>query len=159
MPSKTDIQLFRWRKSEDNIWSCAIDGRILSLRQDSTHLHYQATYPENHSGPLTPPSSAPPSSLNLHTDGDDTEGLVRHYLNLVPSLTDLYEHWSSADLNFKKKAPKFIGVRNLKQDAWEALVGFICSSNNNIIRISQMVCSKTFVDPITVTDEDPALDG
>lgn len=27
----------------------------------------------------------------------------------------------------------------LNQDAWEALVGFICSSNNNISRISQMV--------------------
>ena len=30
-------------------------------------------------------------------------------------------------------------MRILKQDAWEALVGFICSSNNNIIRISQMM--------------------
>jgi N-glycosylase/DNA lyase len=30
-------------------------------------------------------------------------------------------------------------VRILQQDAWEALVGFICSSNNNISRISQMV--------------------
>lgn len=27
----------------------------------------------------------------------------------------------------------------LSQDSWEALVGFICSSNNNIPRISQMV--------------------
>lgn len=26
----------------------------------------------------------------------------------------------------------------LRQDAWEALIGFICSSNNNIARISQM---------------------
>lgn len=33
----------------------------------------------------------------------------------------------------------FTGVRILRQDAWEALVGFICSSNNNIARISQMV--------------------
>lgn len=28
----------------------------------------------------------------------------------------------------------------MSQDAWEALIGFICSSNNNISRISQMVC-------------------
>jgi len=48
------------------------------------------------------------------------------------------------DLNFKKRAPKFTGVRILKQDAWEALVGFICSSNNNIIRISQMVRSSHY---------------
>ncbi len=72
-------------------------------------------------------------------DDDDTLTLVHHYLNLGPNLTELYENWSSADANFKKKAPKFTGVRILRQDAWEALVGFICSSNNNIIRISQMV--------------------
>ena len=70
---------------------------------------------------------------------EDTEELVRRYLNLGPDLTALYEQWSSADSNFKKKAPKFAGVRILKQDAWEALIGFICSSNNNISRISQMV--------------------
>lgn len=70
---------------------------------------------------------------------DDTEALVKHYLNLDPNLTELYEQWSSADANFKRKAPGFAGIRILKQDAWEALVGFICSSNNNIIRISQMV--------------------
>lgn len=43
------------------------------------------------------------------------------------------------DPNFRKKAPKFTGIRIMSQDAWEALVGFICSSNNNISRISQMV--------------------
>ena len=43
------------------------------------------------------------------------------------------------DKNFRKKAPRFTGIRILKQNAWEALVGFICSSNNNIARISQMV--------------------
>lgn len=72
-------------------------------------------------------------------EDDNTEALVYHYLNLTPNLTELYEQWSTADANFRKKAPKFTGVRILKQDAWEALVGFICSSNNNIIRISQMV--------------------
>lgn len=129
----------RWRKSEDNIWSCALHGRILSLRQDSTQLHYQAVFPDTCNAPPTPPSSVPSSEYQV--EEDDTEDLVRHYLNLGPSLVELYEQWSSADLNFKKKAPKFTGVRNLKQDAWEALIGFICSSNNNIIRISQMVQS------------------
>jgi N-glycosylase/DNA lyase len=65
--------------------------------------------------------------------------LIKHYFNLEHNLTQLYEQWAAADPNFKKKAPKFTGVRILKQDAWEALVGFICSSNNNIQRISQMV--------------------
>jgi N-glycosylase/DNA lyase len=73
----------------------------------------------------------------------DTETLLKHYLNLEPNLTALYEYWSSVDPNFKRRAPKFTGVRILKQDAWEALVGFICSSNNNIVRISQMVISNS----------------
>ncbi len=134
--------LIRWRKSDDDIWSCALKGRILSLRQDSTHLHYHATYSSSLDAPLTPPSSKPASTNETLNDDDDTEALVQHYLNLEPNLTELYEQWSTADLNFKKRAPKFAGVRILKQDAWEALVGFICSSNNNIIRISQMVCPK-----------------
>ncbi|KAI9813055.1 MAG: 8-oxoguanine glycosylase ogg1 [Pycnora praestabilis] len=131
-------QSFRWRKSNDDIWSCTLHGRILSLRQDPTHLHYRAIFPATNAPP-TPPSSAPPSTVDPSSDEDDTTELVQHYFNVRPNLTDLYDQWSTADLNFKKKAPKFTGVRILKQDAWEALVGFICSSNNNIVRISQMV--------------------
>ena len=86
----------------------------------------------------SPPPSAPTTVLKT-VDADDTEELIHHYLNLCPNLTELYKQWSSADANFRKKAPRFTGVRILRQDAWEALVGFICSSNNNIIRISQMV--------------------
>lgn len=130
----------RWRKSDDDVWSCALHGRILSLRQDSTHLHYHATFPQYLDAPPTPPSSAPDSMDDDITGNDDTEALVYHYLNLAPDLTGLYKQWSTADANFNKKAPKFAGIRILRQDAWEALVGFICSSNNNILRISQMVC-------------------
>ena len=77
----------------------------------------------------------------IETDAEaaETEAFLRHYLNLGPNLGELYENWSAADANFKKRAPRFTGIRILRQDAWEALVGFICSSNNNIARISQMV--------------------
>lgn len=95
---------------------------------------------------MTPPSSSPaslslrsPENRSTKIHNDDTHALIRHYFNLAPNLTELYKQWSTADPNFNKKAPKFTGVRILRQDAWEALVGFICSSNNNIIRISQMV--------------------
>lgn len=132
---------FRWRKSENDIWSCALHGRLLSLRQDVTHLHYTAAFLDTSEVLPSPPPSASSSTVDSLPTQDDTETLVQHYLNLGPNLKDLYETWSRADLNFKKKAPKFTGVRILKQDAWEALVGFICSSNNNIIRISQMASS------------------
>lgn len=135
-------------------WTCALHGRILMLRQDATHLHYRAAFPVRSTSPTalptshlpTPPPSTnsssfpgtdtPPAAPILH---DDTPALLQRYLNLSADLTSLYAQWSAADANFRAKAPRFTGVRVLRQDAWEALVGFVCSSNNNIARISQMV--------------------
>ena len=120
------------------MWFCALHGRILSLRQDSNHLYYRASFPDTPAELPSPPSSTPGLGNDSPPDTEDTEALVHHYLNVGPDLTSLYEEWSKADANFKRKAPNFTGIRILKQDAWEALIGFICSSNNNIIRISQM---------------------
>jgi N-glycosylase/DNA lyase len=108
----------------------------LSLKQDATHLHYKVTWPEQHQGEPPSPGS---SSTDLSPRKDDTEDLLRHYFSLNIDLASLYQQWSKDDPNFRKKAPQFTGVRILNQDAWEALIGFICSSNNNISRISQMV--------------------
>ena len=136
---EAELNRDRWRKTSDDVWSCALYGRIISLRQDASHLFYRAIYPPIEEAPSTPPVSVPPSIARATTERDDTGELVRHYLNLQPNLAYLYSQWSTADTNFRKKAPKFTGVRILRQDAWEALIGFICSSNNNIVRISQMV--------------------
>ena len=125
-------QSFRW-KCEDDLWTCVNRGRILQLDQDDTHLRYRSIWPAPEAAPLTPPASVAPDEV------DDTRQLLQHYLNLSPNLEQLYKEWSVSDQNFRRKAPKFTGVRILRQDAWEALIGFICSSNNNIIRISQMV--------------------
>ncbi|KAK3175816.1 8-oxoguanine glycosylase ogg1 [Lecanicillium sp. MT-2017a] len=126
-------QSFRWRKINEE-WTCALHGRILSLKQDPKFVHYKVTWPEVQSDLPTPPSSVASSAIQ-----DDTEELLRHYFSLYLDLGSLYKQWSDADPNFRKKAPQFTGVRILSQDAWEALVCFICSSNNNIARISQMV--------------------
>ncbi|KAI3329332.1 DNA glycosylase [Xylariaceae sp. AK1471] len=131
-------QSFRWQKINDE-WNCVLHGRLLSLKQDEKFLHYKVTWPKSSRSSRKP---AP-----LPTDGgdrdtlqeDDTETLLRHYFNLKYDLAALYDQWAESDPNFRKKAPKFTGIRILSQDAWEALMAFICSSNNNISRISQMV--------------------
>ena len=106
------------------------------MAQDSTHIQYRSIWSSVLEAPLTPPSSNPAAQ----DDGvDDTDKLLHHYLNLDLNLSKLYKQWSASDSNFRKKAPKFTGVRILRQDAWEALICFICSSNNNISRIIQMV--------------------
>ncbi|KAI2471229.1 8-oxoguanine DNA-glycosylase [Annulohypoxylon bovei var. microspora] len=129
-------QSFRWRKIEDE-WNCVLYGRLLSLKQDKTHLHYKVISPT-----IVPPSLSPPLSIKDESESendDDTEALLRHYFSLKHDLTALYDQWSNSDPNFRKKAPKFTGIRILSQTPWEALIAFICSSNNNISRISQMV--------------------
>ncbi|KAF9894954.1 8-oxoguanine glycosylase ogg1 [Aspergillus nanangensis] len=127
-------QSFRWHKvppkdtnaeNEDNEWRCVLRGRLFSLKQSPTDLYYR-TY-------------LPPSPPTTTTPTDELEKILRSYFNLTPNLTSLYSQWSSQDPNFRKKAPQFTGIRILRQDAWEALVSFICSSNNNIARIAQMV--------------------
>lgn len=110
-------------------------GRLLSLRQDPDHLYYRTYIPPEATLP-TPPSDPDTKPNNQNSDAFR---LINHYFNLSSNLTALYAQWSAQDPNFKKKAPRFTGIRVLRQDAWEALVSFICSSNNNISRISQMV--------------------
>lgn len=119
---------------------CTLKGRIVSLKQDDENLYYKAAWPvkeeikfANRKDEIAA-ITADESSMQK-----STETLLRDYLNLEPNLTELYEKWSQADLNFKKRAPKFTGVRILRQDAWETLCAFICSSANNIPRITQMV--------------------
>lgn len=111
-------------------------GRIISLRQDAEALHYRAIFPQTATDLPTPTRSA--TSSIAHGE-DDTLAFINHYFNLAPNLGRLYEQWAVSDANFKKRAPKFTGIRILRQDAWETLLGFICSSNNNISRISGMV--------------------
>ncbi|KKY39748.1 putative n-glycosylase dna lyase [Diaporthe ampelina] len=131
-------QSFRWRKL-NNEWHCTHHGRIVSLKQDADHLHYRTIWPKAAAVPLTPPASSTGTSTPEEPPADDTEALLKNYFNLHHDLAELYRQWADADPNFRKRAPKFTGVRMLNQDAWEALIGFICSSNNNISRISQMV--------------------
>ena len=75
-------------------------------------------------------------------DGDDEISLVsilQDYFQLSIDVDDLYHQWSIADPYFKKMAADFWGIRVLRQDPVETLFSFICSSNNNIARISSMV--------------------
>ncbi|ONH69492.1 N-glycosylase/DNA lyase [Cyberlindnera fabianii] len=68
----------------------------------------------------------------------DALDTIKDYFNLSINVTDLYTQWMKTDPVFRKTAVGFEGVRMLRQDPWENLVSFICSSNNNIKRISQM---------------------
>ncbi|KAL1790595.1 N-glycosylase/DNA lyase isoform X1 [Sigmodon hispidus] len=117
-------QSFRWREQSPAHWTGVLADQVWTLTQTEEHL-YCTVYREDESrvGRPTP---------------EDLEAL-HNYFQLDVSLAQLYSHWASVDSNFQKVAQKFQGVRLLRQDPTECLFSFICSSNNNIARITGIV--------------------
>lgn len=106
-------------------FSICLADRVIFVRQDEERGYiYHRT--------LLPYDATPATSI-------ETELWLRDYLNLAVPLEDLYEEWAAKDPIFGRFAQKFRGIRMLRQDPWECLCAFICSSNNNIARIGQMV--------------------
>ncbi|KAL3353605.1 hypothetical protein AABB24_018363 [Solanum stoloniferum] len=61
------------------------------------------------------------------------------FLNVGISLTEVWESFKASDKRFAELAVHLGGARVLRQDPIECLIQFICSSNNNIKRITMMV--------------------
>jgi N-glycosylase/DNA lyase len=75
------------------------------------------------------------------TESINVRQLLWRYFQLDEKLSDLYEQWSKNCPRMTRIAECLPGVRIVDQDAWECLVSFICSSNNNIPRITQMLAA------------------
>jgi N-glycosylase/DNA lyase len=73
-------------------------------------------------------------------DDIDYGQVLYDYFQLDCPLSRLYETWSRQDPKRLKRIAECIpGVRIVDQDPWECLISFICSSNNNIPRITKML--------------------
>ncbi|KAK2091496.1 8-oxoguanine glycosylase ogg1 [Saguinus oedipus] len=117
-------QSFRWREQSPAHWSGVLADQVWTLTQTEEQLHctvYRGD--KSRAGRPTP---------------DELE-VVCKYFQLDVTLAQLYHHWGSVDSHFQEVAQKFQGVRLLRQDPIECLFSFICSSNNNIARITGMV--------------------
>lgn len=80
----------------------------------------------------------------LNDTATDTEkenvSILRNYFQLdTISLSSLYSEWSEVDETMSEACLHCPGVRVLHQDPLETLLSFICSSNNNLSRISLMM--------------------
>ncbi|THH12513.1 hypothetical protein EW146_g7622 [Bondarzewia mesenterica] len=104
--------------------------RVVCLRQSPDTLFYRSVFPE------------PSPSVNQEAVRKaETLAWLKDYFQLDINLLKLYDEWSDRDTVFGKFRDRFEGIRMLRQDPWENLVSFICSSNNNISRITKMVKS------------------
>ena len=111
-------QSFRWEES-GNVWTGVLQSKVWQIRQEETWIMYR--------------------SLPKLENQDEDEAFLKNYFQLEVDLEPLYAEWSKNDPVFEKIAETFGGVRILRQDPVENLFSFICSSNNNIQRISGMV--------------------
>uniref|UniRef100_A0A182F6X6 N-glycosylase/DNA lyase n=2 Tax=Anopheles albimanus TaxID=7167 RepID=A0A182F6X6_ANOAL len=67
------------------------------------------------------------------------EQLLRIYFRLDVDLEQHYRKWIECHDHFANSAHRFYAVRQLDQDPVENLFSFICSQNNHITRISDLV--------------------
>ncbi|KZT71330.1 DNA glycosylase [Daedalea quercina L-15889] len=103
--------------------------RVVCLRQSSDTLFYRSVFP-----------GATPSSRSLSEREAETLAWIKGYFQLDVDLADLYDQWAERDPVFERNcSQRFSGIRMLRQDPFENLISFICSSNNNIARITKMV--------------------
>ena len=105
-------QCFRWVE-KDGRFGCVLDGRAVWLHRDDDGIHAEG--------------------------GADREAL-RHYLDLdrdYGALAAEYGHIPAA----RRAIGLYPGLRVLNQPAWEALICFILSANNNVPRIRGLVAA------------------
>ena len=69
----------------------------------------------------------------------EVQAWLADFLVVDVDMADLHAEWLRHDPAFADAARRFPGMRILRQDPWETLISFLCSSNNNIPRIRLML--------------------
>ena len=109
-------QAFRWREEGDG-WFCGvIFGNVVRMRRAEDGIEFV---------------SAPDDEASLVS-------LVRDYLRVDDDMDEVYGALSE-DEHLARAVKQHRGLRVLRQEPWECLIGFICSANNNIPRITANV--------------------
>lgn len=132
-------QSFRWKKQPDNSWFGVLGRHFVALEQraEENKIYF---------------ASSNPSSQDMHDKLHD-------YFQLRYVLQDYYDTWSqiheedekskklggSINEAFGAASVRLPGIRLLRQDPHECFFSFICSQNNNIKRIAQMIDKLTVV--------------
>ncbi|KAF8023667.1 hypothetical protein BT93_F0997 [Corymbia citriodora subsp. variegata] len=113
-------QTFRWKRTGPLRFTGAVGPHLVSLR----HLEDgDVAYCVHGDRP----------------DGDGARSALLDFLNADIRLGEIWEVFSASDSRFAELARLLRGARVLRQDPLECLIQFLCSSNNNIGRITKMV--------------------
>ncbi|KAF7323056.1 N-glycosylase/DNA lyase [Mycena chlorophos] len=119
-------QSFRWN-IDGQTYSFCLGDRVVFLKQDADKLYYRTTLPQ------------PFTRERLCAAEAETASWINDYFNLHVDIDALYARWQARDTAFARISTRFAGIRILRQDPFENLISFMCSSNNHVSRISSMV--------------------
>jgi N-glycosylase/DNA lyase len=119
-------QAFRWRRSGD-AWAGVIGSRWVRLRQEPEGIRAETAAPEA-----------------------DWQWLC-HYLQLDVDLEGILASFPE-DPPMRDSVAACRGLRLLRQEPWECLASFICSSTKQIVQIEQIVglLCRRFGEPLAV---------
>ena len=108
-------QAHRWKKS-DGWYSGVVRGEFIQIRQKGQVVEFSSS---------PSPEAAAASMLRDYFRLDDDIGAIYSDIN--------------RDSRVAAMVSKYPGLRILRTEPWECLVAFICSANNNIARIHQLM--------------------
>ena len=80
--------------------------------------------------------------------------LLERYLRLDEDIQSIYDELSRSDPKMRELVNNHRGLRILRQEPWECLVSYICSNNNNVEGIGNIVekLSDGFGDTLSLDD-------
>lgn len=132
-------QSFRWKQTAPGEWSNVLCGFVWTVKQIQNDICYRVFKSKNSQGGRVLEEIQ--FSLNSNKDEGSAsyDSILRDYFQLELDLEPLYKQWKAKDPYFSQVSEKIRGLRVLRQNPVETLFAFICSSNNNIQRISGMV--------------------
>eukprot|EP00554_Chaetoceros_debilis_P011520 CAMPEP_0194105952 /NCGR_PEP_ID=MMETSP0150-20130528/6063_1 /TAXON_ID=122233 /ORGANISM="Chaetoceros debilis, Strain MM31A-1" /LENGTH=503 /DNA_ID=CAMNT_0038793965 /DNA_START=92 /DNA_END=1600 /DNA_ORIENTATION=+ len=121
----TSASASAWGTFNETEWVGPISNMILSIKETPDTTMYRILY------------QSPTCDVN-HINMSE---FLTDYFQLETALLPLYQSWSQNDERLSQIAAVIPGLRIIRQDPVECLFSFICSSNNNIPRITKMLSS------------------
>ena len=110
-------QAFRWTQPEEDEWYYGfVGGALIRVRQRDDGIEFESDVPEESLKPE-----------------------VQRYFHLDQDIAPIHDALRGVDDRMARLVEQYGGMRILRQDPWECLVAYICSRNNRVKGITEIV--------------------
>ena len=120
-------QSFNWKTCSDgHTFVGTVAGEVFALREDEHGVSFRKLH-------------ASKCKLHAKEKEKNSKGTLKNYFQLDAPLEPLYKEWTRKPGRMRIIADALPGMRVLRQDPVECLFSFLLSSNNNVVRITQLL--------------------